>query len=47
MSTVDVANNPGMMREESFLRKKGLEGLVDILDNMLRWAVANVVDSFV
>lgn len=39
MSNVDVANNPTLLREESFLRMKGLEGLVDILQNMLRSAL--------
>lgn len=36
MSNSDVSNNPGLLREESYLRKKGLEGLVSILENMLR-----------
>lgn len=36
MSNADLNNNPGLLREESYLRKKGLEGLVNILENMLR-----------
>lgn len=49
MSNVDIANNPSMLREESFLRMKGLEGLVDILENMLRSArkLLLVCDIFV
>lgn len=34
---MEVVSNPGLLREESYLRKKGLEGLVDILENMLRY----------
>lgn len=36
MSNADLNNNPGLLREESYLRKRGLEGLVNILQNMLR-----------
>lgn len=34
---MEVVSNPSLLREESYLRKKGLEGLVDILENMLRY----------
>lgn len=37
MSNADLNNNPGLLKEESYLRTKGLEGLVNILQNMLRW----------
>ena len=37
-SNADLNNNPSLVREESYLRKKGLEGLVSILQNMLRSA---------
>ena len=36
MSNADLNNNPGLLKEESYLRTKGLEGLVNILQNMLR-----------
>ena len=35
-SNSDLNNNPGLVKEESYLRTKGLEGLVSILQNMLR-----------
>ncbi len=36
MTNADLNNNPSLLGEESYLRKKGLEGLVNILQNMLR-----------
>ncbi|CAM9576954.1 unnamed protein product, partial [Ectocarpus sp. 8 AP-2014] len=42
MSNSDVSNNPGLLREESYLRKKGLEGLVSILENMLSCVASDV-----
>lgn len=36
MSNADLSNNPSLLREESYLRQRGLEGLVNILENLLR-----------
>lgn len=36
MSNADLNNNPALLKEESYLRTRGLEGLVNILQNMLR-----------
>ncbi|CAM9457787.1 unnamed protein product, partial [Choristocarpus tenellus] len=36
LSALDVSNNPNSLKEENYLRTKGLEALIDILHNMLR-----------
>eukprot|EP00752_Nemacystus_decipiens_P007866 g7027.t2 len=42
MSNADLNNNPSLLKEESYLRTKGLEGLVNILQNMLRCVASDV-----